>query len=347
MGKRKIHNPLIQSSFGEMVGIRPPERARRLSIPAPMEQTAELICAAEKADWVRFKPTIQNGRWKIGISTHKGNCRSENQDYALGFQIRGMDVVVIADGCGGMPHGQMASYLACLSAAVSLMHTYGTRRWRRAQKPQHAIAKAFDDAVHRLATEADKLNVSTLSDGLRTTLIVMLASPEELSYGFIGDGGGCVVREEGRNEHFLLPQRENHAALNILAASLGPAMQGQPVIGSMEKSPGDLVVAGTDGVFDRVNEEFPQDILRGCLLFDGYLQAVAENVLDELAFFKDGLGYICDDNMTLAILGGGEVPRGPAGLMSVHSGISGKITDFETTQNGTPQKPKVPPREDA
>ena len=77
-----------------------------------------------------------------------------------------------------------------------------------------------------------------------------------------------------------------------------------------------FVTIGTDGVFDRVDKSFPLDVLRGCIQFSGNLQSTAEHVLGELALFQDGAGYICDDNLTLGLMGNGIPPRLSTGLWS-------------------------------
>jgi serine/threonine protein phosphatase PrpC len=242
------------------------------------------------------------------LATAKGNVRSENQDYGLCFQIAGHQALVMGDGCGGVPHGQRAAYLASVSAAVSIIRTFArSSRWH-APCLKSAAQKAIADAGHRLAIEGDKLNISEIRGGLRTTLIVVVANKRQIGYGYIGDGGGCVVHSSGEVQHFLKPQKANEFAMNVLAASLGPMMEGQPVAGVLKRSAGDVLVVGTDGIFDRVDKGFPKDVLRGCIQFHGDLQKTAEHVIQELASFQDGAGYICDDNLTLGIMGDRTAP---------------------------------------
>ena len=286
-----------------------PMRPRQVPLPTLNEQMQTIIDAANQLRDVRLKPTIPSAAWGLGLATNKGNVRSENQDYGLCFQIAGHDVLIVADGCGGVPHGQKAAYLAAVSAAVSLVRSCGiASRWH-APRVEDAAAWAIADAAHRLALEGDRLNVTDVRGGLRTTLIVVIGNEHEIGYGYIGDGGGCVVKSSGEVHRFLNPQKASEFAMNVLAASLGPMMEGRPVTGVLKRSPGDLLICGTDGIFDRVEEAFPKDVLRGCIQHNGDLQKTAELIIAELASFQDNAGYVCDDNLTLGIMGDGKSPK--------------------------------------
>lgn len=105
----------------------------------------------------------------------------------------------------------------------------------------------------------------------------------------------------------------------MLAASLGPAMQGEPVVGKMPRLPGDFLLVGTDGVFDRVDRSFSKDVLRGVIQHNGDLQKVLELILYELAELQDAAGYICDDNMTLGLMCDGLQPKLSAGFWATQS----------------------------
>jgi hypothetical protein len=160
-----------------------------------------------------------------------------------------------------------------------------------------------------LAKEGKRLNLVRPGDGLRTTLIVAIGQEHDVAFSFIGDGGGCVVRTSGAVEHFLTPQKASPDQPNVLAASLGPQMEGEPVVGAIQRNPGDLILVGTDGVFDRVNDSFPKDVLRAAIQFKGDFMKTAGLIVEEMASVKDPLlGYVCDDNLSLGIMGDGSAP---------------------------------------
>lgn len=297
-----------------------PTRPRPLPLPSPSTQTETLIASTAQLPNMRVRPALSSAPWRLGFATHKGQVRAENQDYGLSFTIDGHDVLIVADGCGGLPHGQRAAYLAVVSAAGSIITGYGlASRWR-IPHVRDAAAKAILDATHRLAVEGDKLNVFDVRGGLRTTLIVVIGNQHETGYAYIGDGGGCIVTPSGEVHHFLDPQKAPGYGLNVLAASLGPVMEGEPVTGVLRRTPGELVIIGTDGVFDRVDKTFPKDVLRGCIRHKGNLAETAEHILAELAACQDSAGYICDDNLSIGILGDGTQPGWSSGFWSEETG---------------------------
>jgi len=83
---------------------------------------------------------------------------------------------------------------------------------------------------------------------------------------------------------------------------------GLPVFGSTPRRPGDLLLAGTDGVFDYVPASSPKDVMRAVINAEGHLDLVLEQVLTELADARDSGGYICEDNLTLGLMMGRERP---------------------------------------
>lgn len=137
---------------------------------------------------------------------------------------------------------------------------------------------------------------------------MLIAEERDVAFCFIGDGGGCIMRTSGAVEHFLTPQKASPDQPNVLAASLGPQMEGEPVVGTIQRNPGDLILVGTDGIFDRVNDSFPKDVLRAAIQCKGDLMKTAGLIVEELASTKDDLGYVCDDNLTLGIMGDGSAP---------------------------------------
>ena len=134
---------------------------------------------------------------------------------------------------------------------------------------------------------------------MRTTLIVVLAGSDGYGYAYLGDGGGVLVRANGTLEHFLKPMKGE--ASNLVLGSLGPRRQGEPVSGFCERRAGDFVLLGSDGVFDRVEASFPLTLARAAADYDGDLPRLAADAVEDLARFRDDAGFVCDDNLTLAL----------------------------------------------
>jgi serine/threonine protein phosphatase PrpC len=293
--------------------IVPVQQPKCDEVRQPAEQLSRFLEATRRCKHLRIKPELAGRPWQMGFACQKGNVRPQNQDYGFSFLIGGRQVLILADGCGGTPHGQRAAYLAVVEAACSVAKTFGGASWQSCD-PQLVAQQALLDASSRLVKEGAKFGLLNPEDGLRTTLIVLIANNSDVGHAYIGDGGGCIVRTSGAVERFLTPQKASPDQPNVLAASLGPQMQGEPVVGTIRRQAGDLVLVGTDGVFDRVEESFPKDVLRAAIQFNGDLGTTAERIIEELAAKQDELGFICDDNLTLGIMGDGSAPVLAAGF---------------------------------
>jgi serine/threonine protein phosphatase PrpC/uncharacterized coiled-coil protein SlyX len=290
--------------------------------PAPPSPTAihviepvELLACINRAVSGRgpqsAKPHCPNGQpWSLGFASHRGNVRSENQDYGICFEMAGYQVAMVADGMGGLRFGRQAAYLAVRSASWAVVNALRQIRLWILPRPTPAILAqvAMKAATDRLAKEGARMKFGESNDGLRTTLIVIIGNSKEFGYAYSGDGGGIIVRSGRPPERFLEPQKADGGYANVLAGSLGPVSHGKPEFGSLPRQKGDLLMIGSDGVFDRVPETFAGDILRGAAKFHGNLQQTADLVLKELADQRDEIGYICDDNMSLALVGDGVPP---------------------------------------
>jgi serine/threonine protein phosphatase PrpC len=65
--------------------------------------------------------------------------------------------------------------------------------------------------------------------------------------------------------------------------------------------PGDLLMAGSDGVFDHIDEEFVPGILNAIEAFNGDVKRVAETAIRNFEEAEDEFGLLCKDNLTLAL----------------------------------------------
>lgn len=289
--------------------IHAPRRPMEKPLLSPDEQVRQIIEIAKADPNLRISPALATEEWGLGLASCKGYVRDENQDFGLAFKIGSYLVLIVADGCGGLPHGQRAAYLAALSAAISVINQVNQApRWQRLQLANVA-SKAIRTAGRRLTLEGDKLGIAEVRGGLRTTLIVVIGNGRSVGYGYIGDGGGFIVKATGDVIPFLHPQKANGFSMNVLAASLGPTIEGELVAGTVAREAGEIVLVGSDGIFDRVAPTFSKDVLRVCIQHSGDLQKASEMIVEELAGFQDPTGYICDDNLTLGIMGDGVPPR--------------------------------------
>jgi len=254
------------------------------------------------------RPNALSPVWGAAIGSVKGNVREKNEDAGLGWHQAGRTVIVLADGMGGMSHGADASRTACFAAAASLMRQLGCRGPESTDHPVD-LAVAFQVACAALAERAVQLGLQP-RDGLRTTLIAVVSGSHEYHWGYIGDGALKVLRADGVVDELLVPHKASADCPNVLSCSFGPTADGAPVFGRTPRREGDLLLGGTDGVFDRVPDTFVRDVLAGAVRLSGNLNAVVAQVLHDLAEARDEHGYLCDDNMSMAIVATGR--PGPA-----------------------------------
>jgi len=308
-------------------------RLTQSEVPSPEQLIQILSDFPLGAPLLSQKPLRPTESWSLGFATHTGNVRKENQDYVICFRVGDYDVLICADGLGGLPKGQQASFLAVFETAKSIIQQLGAVSWKSI-RPKKVIKKALSQAHHILTAYGDKLNISGINGGLRTTLIIALANATDVHYGYVGDGGLDILRTTGHLESLMIPHKHGQL-LNVLSASLGPEKQGDAVIGQIERRLGDLLIVSTDGIADRIDApEFARDIMRLAIHKKGDLHAVAKQVVEELANSKDDHGYICDDNLTLALLGTGYTPKLASGFWNEPSSASKRsVNNIETDKD--------------
>lgn len=251
---------------------------------------------------------------RLGFATHRGPVRRGNEDAGCVFSVGSHQVLVVADGVGGMKHGGDAAQIAVRAAKRSIQYAWRVAPQGQTPSPPMMITASFAAASSRLASSGLARGFTSSSDGLRTTLIVVIATEDRFHYGQIGDGALCVVRADGSVEPLLDLRNEFPTARGGLSATLGPTPHGAAVFGATERRGSDLLIATTDGVADRVLSVFySKTLVREAHRNHGDLTATAESLLERLAEYRDEDMFTFDDNMTLALIGDRALPHeGPA-----------------------------------
>lgn len=235
----------------------------------------------------------------LGACSITGAVRETNQDRVLVEHLDGVDVLVVADGLGGLPRGGEAAHEASRFALERL----------RSELPKSAtcpegirtllLGVLWESASH-LARHAHAQGWGDPSDGFRTTLILVAATPTLYVTAWVGDGGVFVCRDDALLA--LLEPHKSPESPDVLDASLGPRSDGRPSWAMTRRLPGDLLVAATDGVADLFDAELLTSV-RGCLTAcDGDAARAAEVLVENLANARDTLGPRFTDNLTVALL---------------------------------------------
>lgn len=292
-------SPAISPVESETPAARSTEPPALLNAESPEAALGALIAEAKRRG-VATLPMAATRNWGAGVASITGNVRKENQDAAIVFEVDSTAVLIVADGLGGLPHGKEAARLAVGAAALSAAEALGTSPAAPAH-PELVAEQALLDSAAALCRQARAAGRAEPRDGFRSTLIVVVGTPSTYGYCYLGDGGGVVVRQSGSIEAFLVPQKADGIA-NVVAGSLGPVLQGTPVVGKLSRRAGDSLLIGTDGVFDRVPDGFAASVVRLLSSHNGDAQAVASLVVADFASAKDGSMYVCDDNLSFAVL---------------------------------------------
>ena len=274
----------------------------------PFDHARQLIAGTWRLSPYR-ELRVPTGPWEAGLALHTGPIRDHNEDYALVFQLDDVIIALLADGCGGILHGQHAAHAAVTGAATSIIRQLAwTPRLPGAElsgagSGLEAVAlQAVYDAAANIADQARRHSIDP-AVAMRSTLIVAFATKERLFFAHIGDGGGCVFhRDDDSITTFVSPQRIESQP-NMLTASLGSTIQGEPQSGSVERRRGDLIWLCSDGVADRTDPKMlGHDLVQAAIAHGGDLTGVAEAFLDQFTAWRDDEGCIFDDNMSLILI---------------------------------------------
>ncbi len=245
--------------------------------------------------------------WTTGSACIKGNVRKENQDYAVAFQTNDVQFGFVADGVGSLDYGRAASFFAVAAAVKSTASVLKKQKSLTSETVAIALQLAMQAALAALAQAAVRYGLQN-KPCLRTTLILGAGTDTEWMICHCGDGGAKRITQSGGIDSLLSPQRDDQEHPELLTSSLGPLPQGSPATHSVFREPGDILTLGSDGLWDRVPEAFPEQLLRAAFANDGNLDSAAEEVLAQMASHKDSQGYVFDDNISLVFLAGGKPP---------------------------------------
>jgi PPM family protein phosphatase len=192
---------------------------------------------------------------RTAAATDSGLVRPNNEDSAHA----GERLVVVADGVGGMPAGELASDIVVRMLA-------GLDRPGDLGEPLRALRDAVDEA-NRLIREAGESDPA--NDGMGTTVTALLLAGDHLALLHVGDSRGYLLRggelrQLTRDDTFvqslvdqgLLTAEEarNHPQKSLITR----AVQGQhlaPTVGLLDPEPGDRYLLCSDGLSDVVTDE--------------------------------------------------------------------------------------------
>ncbi len=233
----------------------------------------------------------------------RGKVRRKNEDYLAIDESQA--IAAIADGIGGNAFGEVASQMAVDACMEYLTESDDELK----QKPENALANAV-----RFANEAIiavQRNNSEYSK-MGCTLSCFTLVGQQLVFSWVGDSRIYRIQpalerlEQLSKDHTLDPSkidpelapRLRKSAASILTQKVGSILLLQPETGSVELDTGDIVLACTDGLTDRVNDKI---LLEYAVKYCDEIDKLTEQLLDR-ALDCGGQDNI---SMILARVGGG------------------------------------------
>ncbi len=265
----------------------------------------------------------------LGSATHPGHVREKNEDSYLvmrfgrsleklstsldqnllesNYSLTGYGMLV-ADGMGGLPAGEVASRLA-LSKLIALI--VDTTDWTLALKRDRDVKTVMDRMTKRFfqidQILKDEAEINPALYGMGTTLTVAGILGNDLVIGHVGDSRAYLLR----GAHFRQLTTDHTMAQALIDA--GVATSGDPAprsmrhvltaaIGSLDNrilpqvqrfrlSAGDQLLLCTDGLTEMVDDE----IITGVLRESKSAQSACQSLI-ELALATGG-----SDNITLIL----------------------------------------------
>ncbi|TFH26972.1 MAG: serine/threonine-protein phosphatase [Myxococcales bacterium] len=205
----------------------------------------------------------QKAVWHPAERSHVGKVRTRNED-ATAIGASG-DLLVCADGLGGLPHGHVASRVAVEHVVASLTPEVEAARrsgrWparlRRMMLDTHGAVVA---AGQSLAGKPD----------IATTLIAAVLGKRRVYLAHVGDVRGylyarkrglkrltddhSVVFEAVRAGRLTVEQARRHPERNLVTQALGLGGEIRPDTNVASLSPGDIVMLCSDGLWETIEE---------------------------------------------------------------------------------------------
>lgn len=244
---------------GEITRVKIPDTANLLKLRRLafiLKQNIGKLCIMENNNSVHFCSR-----------THKGKVRRINQDCLEIDQSRA--AATIADGIGGKDFGEVASHLA-VESCMSYLKTVDLDTLDK--KGSRELANAIKVANETIITI--QRNDPKYKD-MGSTLSCFWLNQNKLHFSWVGDSRIYLLRPSDKTismlteDHTLDKSKIDPAlapglykrASSILTQMVGSILLLKPDTGSAELIEGDIILACTDGLSDRVPDELMLEYL--------------------------------------------------------------------------------------
>ncbi len=201
----------------------------------------------------RLFPDSRSPHGAAGCS-RKGFARRNNQDsWCIDDVGEGAQLLTIADGLGGLSHGDMASRMAI--AVMNSVCAAGLTicDWQDDRQIESVLAQAVQRAGEVVARQASKRECR-----MGTTLCAALVLDETRAWIINVGDSRCYLLRDGEVAQLSRDQTDGER-VHALGSPHSPA-----VIDRLEMCPGDRLLLCTDGIWRPLSRRHLQTILRSC-----------------------------------------------------------------------------------
>ncbi|MBE6082438.1 MAG: Stp1/IreP family PP2C-type Ser/Thr phosphatase [Tissierellaceae bacterium] len=225
---------------------------------------------------------------EVGVYTHKGRIRENNQDSYYLSTDNEIPLYVVADGMGGHKAGEVASAMAVEIVEDVFLKSQDLLKKKDANIPG-LIKKTIEEANREIF---HKSLSSEECNGMGTTITLAYFASERLYIGHIGDSRAYIIRnkeirqltedhslvaEMVKNGSISKEEAQTHPQKNIITRALGTSENIQIDIIIEELIDKDIILLCTDGLTNMITEKEIIEIL----LAGDNLQKCCEKLVGE------------------------------------------------------------------
>ena len=184
---------------------------------------------------------------RVAATTDVGRQRDRNEDAHLVDPERGL--LVVADGMGGHPAGDVASSLAVDRTERDLDPVDDDAHTGRMRAIGAAVRAAHTEVRSAAAEDPDK-------EGMGTTLVIAHVDEAErlLTLANVGDSRAYLLRD-GKPRQLTTDDSWSGVLGRTLTQAIGASEAVEPEVIEVELEPGDRILLCTDGLTDELDEQ--------------------------------------------------------------------------------------------
>lgn len=240
---------------------------------------------------------------RIFAETDIGMVRKMNQDaYYISEENDNYKLCILADGMGGYTGGEIASRLACISAATYIKEHFNNDKQYTKEEIMQIIKEAME---HSNKTVFEKSKEEKELEQMGTTLEVCLIYNNRAHIGHIGDSRIYRIRQNimrkitvdhsyvqklVKDGTITKEEAIHHPKKNMLMKALGCEEQIEPDIMVKGFNPNDKILMCSDGLTNMISEQEIYNII------EENIENATENLINKA---KELGGY---DNITVIII---------------------------------------------